>query len=142
MDAAGLLDATMDDDDDPTTPNVTRRKAYSTLFTLSRGYLYTVGATNQELGDAKGVWAANHEPAGNHRLQPARWPIAVCAALDGLRSLADCSEFGPLRGAELDCPRALRRQNCRRDDRGNYCSRNPGDVGACAQSNTRALRSN
>eukprot|EP00040_Diaphanoeca_grandis_P011172 m.57240 g.57240 ORF g.57240 m.57240 type:complete len:843 (+) comp22353_c0_seq1:83-2611(+) len=62
MQATGKLDDTMDDDDDPTTPNITRRSAYTRLFNMSRSYLDTFGATycpNQELGDAKGVWAAN-----------------------------------------------------------------------------------
>jgi len=53
----GLLNVKIDSDDDPTTPNVTRRTAYLTLFNMSREYLYDIGSTycpNQELGDAKG----------------------------------------------------------------------------------------
>lgn len=63
MASSGRLDQMIDADDDPHTPNVTRRAAYSRLFNLSRSYLYETGSTycpNQELGDAKGVWAANH----------------------------------------------------------------------------------
>jgi hypothetical protein len=62
----GLLATKIDSDDDPTTPNITRSTAYLTLFNMSREYLYAVGSTycpNQELGDAKGVWAANHAVA-------------------------------------------------------------------------------
>ena len=58
-----LLDAKIDADDNPATPNITRQQAYTRLFNMSRSYLTSVGSTycpNQELGDAKGVWAANH----------------------------------------------------------------------------------
>ena len=61
-----LLEVQIDADDDPTTPNITRSKAYLTMFNMSRSYLYETGSTycpNQELGDAKGVWAANHAVA-------------------------------------------------------------------------------
>lgn len=63
MEKIGLLDVNIDDDDDPTTPNVTRRTSYLHMFKTSRSYLVSVGSTycpNQELGDAKGVWSANH----------------------------------------------------------------------------------
>jgi len=61
--SSGLLDEQIDDDDDPMTPNVTRRNAYAQLFNMSRYYLSeSKGVTycpNQNLGDAKGAFCAN-----------------------------------------------------------------------------------
>jgi hypothetical protein len=62
MSAAGLLEIAIDDDDNTATPNVTRRDSYLAMFNASRTYLTVTGSTycpNQQLGDAKGVWAAN-----------------------------------------------------------------------------------
>lgn len=71
----GLLDVAIDDDDNSSTPNITRENAYLNLFRGSRQYLLGTGATfcpNQELGDAKGIWAAN---AAVRLLAPAEgWP--------------------------------------------------------------------
>ena len=62
MASCGLLEETMDDDDDPSTPNITRKLAYTNLFTGSLSYLNATGQTlcpNQEQGDAKALFGAN-----------------------------------------------------------------------------------
>lgn len=62
METGGLLAQTMDDDDDPATPNITRKAAYTQLFKGSLSYLNSTGQTlcpNQEQGDAKALFGAN-----------------------------------------------------------------------------------
>ena len=57
-----MLADKIDDDDDPSTPNITRKRAYTQLFNGSLNYLNSTGQTlcpNQEQGDAKAIFAAN-----------------------------------------------------------------------------------
>ena len=62
LEANGMLADKIDDDDDPRTPNITRKRAYTQLFNGSLNYLNSTGQTlcpNQEQGDAKAIFAAN-----------------------------------------------------------------------------------
>ena len=63
LDENGYLDVTIDNDDNPNTPEVLRREAYLQLFTMSRDYLTSpVGrghAPNQDMADIIGAVLAN-----------------------------------------------------------------------------------
>eukprot|EP01047_Picozoa_sp_COSAG01_P046337 COSAG01_NODE_4342_length_5118_cov_2.630205_1_plen_1459_part_00 len=61
--ANGLMTDTIDDDDNPLTPNITRASAYRTMFLQSRAFVSSGGQTmcpNQELGDSKAAWVTNN----------------------------------------------------------------------------------
>lgn len=59
----GLLDARIDDDDDPATPAVSRRAAYARLFALHRDFLGSREgqghAANQDMLQVLALWTAN-----------------------------------------------------------------------------------
>ena len=64
MSHAAMLDVKIDNDNDPSTANVTRRAAYTQLFNMSLFYTSGKGGgatycPNQNLGDAKGAFVAN-----------------------------------------------------------------------------------
>jgi hypothetical protein len=62
LEAHKMLADKIDEDDDPSTPNITRKRAYTQLFNGSLSYLNSTGQTlcpNQEQGDAKAIFAAN-----------------------------------------------------------------------------------